>query len=101
MTYSPCEPGCFQEKETKITPLRTKEIENVMKSVIGGYNVMSVQEQFDISELVVKLKDLVTFDNPRSTTQMTKSGMAVMVPQPDSLRCQPKNRLLPRHEVQA
>ena len=48
--------------------MHTKEIENVMKSVIGGYNGMSVQEQFEISELVVKLQDLVTFDNPRSTT---------------------------------
>ena len=36
MTYSPCEPGYLQEKETKVRSLRTKEIENVIKSVMGG-----------------------------------------------------------------
>ena len=101
INYPPCVPGCLPEKGTKVTPLRVKEIENVMKSVMGGYNSMSLPEQFDISQLVVQLQELVTFDHPRSTTQMTQSGMAVTVPQADSLRCQPKNRLLPMHEVQA
>ena len=97
----PIPPGYLPDNTVKVKPLRVKEIENIMRSVLGSYNTLSEEEQFDISCITVQLQELVMSDHPRSNISHTKTGMAVTVPQSMSLQSQPKNRRLPMHEVQA
>ena len=98
---TPIPPGYLPDQSVKVKPLRLKELENITRSVIASYCTLSTEEQFEISRLTVELQELVLFDHPRSKVSHTKTGMAVTVPQSTSLRCQPKNQLLPIHEVKA
>ena len=51
-----------------VKPLGKKQISNILSTVTGGYNSFSGEQQFQISNLVLQLQDLMTVDKSQSET---------------------------------
>ena len=85
-----------------VKPLGKKQISNILSAVIGGYNSFSGEQQFQISNLVLQLQDLLTVDKSQSETiPNTINEFSIDVPTIMARSTQCKTRAKPMHEIQA
>ena len=108
-TYAPLPPpplpppGYLPPKSVgKVQPLAKKYVQNVLNSTIDQYNGMTKDRKHLISSLVLDLEHQLTIDTTQSKSISTStSGHVVDAPSNYSISSQPRNRLLPTHEVVA
>ena len=64
-----------------VKPLGKKQISNILSAVTGGYNSFSLEQQFQISNLVLQLQDLMTVDrNESEAIPITSNEFTIVVP---------------------
>ena len=68
--------GYLSQNSTTVTPLKLKELENIMSTVIACYNSKSRQEQFDISNLAIQFQEMITFESSSSKVVSSYDGLA-------------------------
>jgi hypothetical protein len=85
-----------------VKPLGKKQISNILSAVTGGYNSFNREQQFQISNLVLQLQDIMTVDNNQSETiPNTSNEFTIDVPTAMARSTQRKTRAKPMHEIQA
>lgn len=96
-------PGYLRPKTVgTVKPLPKKHVQNVLTTTIDAYNGMTEDRKHLISSLVLDLENKLTIDTTQSKTLKTKrSNHFVVVPTNACIATQPKNRLLPSHELVA
>ena len=85
-----------------VKPLGKKQISNILSAVTGGYNSFNREQQFQISNLVLQLQDIMTVDNNQSETiPNTSNEFTIDVPTAMAQSTQCKTRAKPIHKIQA
>ncbi len=93
-------PGQLPSKSLgKVQPLRKQMVKNILTSAADSYSSMSEEEKYAISNLVLQIQELTVAHD--STTVTSRSGVSVAVPSNACITTQPKNRMMPLHEVVA
>ena len=87
------------ERGVSTNPFTGKEVENVLHSVMSGYNSFSRTRQYDISLLVLQLDDLMKSDEKKCELIEGQDNTFLAAPPTTTLRREPKKRMKPIHEL--
>ena len=97
--YDPIPLDYLSERGASTNAFTRKEVENVLQSVMSGYNSFSGTRQHDISLLVLQLEDLMTSDEINCEPIEGQDNTFLLAPPTMTLRREPKKRMKPIHEL--
>ena len=88
------------DQKTSTNPFTKKEVENLLHSVMSGYQNMSISRQHDISMLVLDIQEVMT--SPEHTymvVNIRKDELSLMAPTKSTLRKESQKRLKSEKET--
>ena len=97
--YDPFPLDYLPARGVSTNPFTRKEVENILHSVMSGYNSFSHTRQHNISLLVLQLEDLMLMALDETNSELVKGqhNTFILAPPTMTLRLEPKNRLKPIH----
>ena len=72
--------GYVPDYSVKLRPLTKKQVENITESMVNAYSGYINKRKYEISKLVVQLKELTTFNLYLSTCLESENGQVLDIP---------------------